>query len=411
MRSTTTYEKSIFSSIVKLVENAETEKPEAVRLADHYSIYFTIFTFVLAYFAYLKSPELAAAVLVVATPCPLILAAPIAFISGMNRSARHGIIVKHGSVFETLLRVKVFCFDKTGTLTLGVPSVSKVQSFSTAYNENDIIKFAASLELASQHVLARSIVEKAESEGISLVTPTKTEELFGKGIIGTIEGKVFTVCGNTYLEELAIIPPLEKNKNSRTSIYAYVLLDGEIIGSIRFSDTVRSNAKDILKKLKSFKKDLHITLLTGDKDDRAEEVGRLLGIKDVKGNCLPQDKQAFVKSYEERDMPVAMVGDGVNDAPSLAAASLSIALGSHGATASTDIADVVIVADDLGKLERLFAISIKTVRVAKQSMLVGIGLSIVAMGAAYAGFLPPVTGAILQEGIDVLVIFNALRAL
>lgn len=413
IEATTTYDKSVFSGIVRLVEQAEKQKAPTVRLADKYSVYFTVFTFVMATVAYFKDPHLATAVLVVATPCPLILAAPIAFIAGMSRSAKRGIIVKHGGVFEAILNVKAFFFDKTGTLTLGVPQVSLIKTFVPDFSQADILKYAASIEQISAHVLSQGIVSKASLEKVDLIIPSSSKEITGEGVVGTLDEKEFTVGKLSFLESSGVVIPeeIKEQDKIKTKPTVYVACEKTLIGSIVFSDLVRKEVKEVIKDLLSLRKNTELVLITGDAEMRAEEVGKALGFTEIKANCLPKDKVDLIKKYESAGKPVAMIGDGVNDAPSLAVASVGIALGSHGATASTDTADAVIMVDDLDRLVSLIKISDDTLRIAKQSMFFGMGLSVVAMFFALNGYLPPVDGAVLQEGIDVIVILNALRAL
>ncbi|MFA5132200.1 MAG: heavy metal translocating P-type ATPase [Candidatus Paceibacterota bacterium] len=413
IEATATYDKSVFSGIVHLVEQAEKEKAPTVRLADKYSLYFTLFTFSIAGVAFLKDPHLATAVLVVATPCPLILAAPIAFIAGMSKSAKKGIIVKHGGVFEAILNVKAFFFDKTGTLTLGLPQVSLVKTHTESFSQNDVIKYAASLEQVSVHVFAQGIVSKAQAEKVVLFTPTSVTETTGEGISGTLEGRRFHIGKLSYLKTFGVSFSGEEigKDDVKAKPTVYLAEEKTLLGSIVFSDTVRKHAKETLDEVRALQEGVDLVLITGDGEVRAREVGSSLGFVTIKANCLPKDKVDLIQAYEREGMPVAMIGDGVNDAPSLAAASLGVALGSHGATASTDIADAVIMVDDLERIVYLLKISKHTVRIAKQSMFFGMGLSVMAMTAALFGYLPPVEGAILQEGIDVLVILNALRAL
>lgn len=413
MRVTAIYADSVFRGIVKLVEKAELEKAPMVRMADRYSMYFTLFTVSLATAAFIKDPRLVTAVLVAATPCPLILAAPIAFIAGMSKSARNGVIVKHGGVFESLQKVKAFFFDKTGTLTLGAPSVLAVRSFDDTYTKEMILQIAASLEQSSSHILAESIVMYAAHASCTLLTPENVTEETSKGITGMLNGKRFFVGSISFLESHNIVlSEVVKNDNlSSQSSKVYVACNQDIIGSISFSETVRKNATHVLKELRSLYHDIHFVLLTGDKKERAQMMGKQLGLHDVVSECLPETKLALVEEYEEKGNHVVMVGDGVNDAPALAKATVGIALSSHGGTSATDIADVVIMVDDLEKIVTLVKISKHTTRVAKQSMFFGIGLSVIAMLFAFGGYLPPAEGAVLQEGIDVLMILNALRAL
>lgn len=412
IEATATYEKSVFAGIVRLVNEAEKEKPNTVRMADTFSVYFTLFTFCLAIVALFKDPKLATAVLVVATPCPLILAAPIAFIAGMSRSAKRGIIVKKGGVFEVMSKVKAFFFDKTGTLTLGTPSIHRIYSYLPGVSETDILRFTASLEQASSHILAESINQRAKTEKIKMLPVSKIKETVGGGIVGMIDGREYCIGNLPFLRTHGVIVLDNDRKNqlkSRPTVY--IARGKQYLGKIIFSETVRRNARDVIRDILKHHRKTKVILLTGDTKEHAEDIAKSLGVNHVVANCLPKDKLALIKEYERRGDTVAMIGDGINDAPSLAKASVGIALSTHGATVATDIADVVIVANDIERVVSLLHISEDTVRIAKQSMIVGMGLSIIAMGFAFAGFLPAVEGALLQEVIDVVVILNALRAL
>jgi heavy metal translocating P-type ATPase len=412
LRATATYEKSVFAGIVHLVKQAEDNKAPTVRMANKYSAYFTIVTITLATLAFFKDPKLAVAVLVVATPCPLILAAPIAFIAGMSRASKRGIIVKHGGVFESLGIVKAFFFDKTGTLTLGIPKVSHITLFKDSVDDTYIIQKIASLEQVSKHILAEAVVAHARDNNITLVTPSQSEEVVGKGVAGSIDNKTYTIGNSGFLKERGVdVSALTTDKHIVSVPAVYLAEEGVLLGGVVFSDTLRKNAHSVIRKLQLLHKGALFMLLTGDKEERAHEVGDRLGFSHVTANCLPEDKEKMVAQYEGKDVPVAMIGDGVNDSPSLARATVGIALGSHGATVATDVADAVVMVDDISRVYELDVISNDTVRIAKQSIIVGMGLSFVAMAFAYAGVLPPVEGAVLQEGIDVLVILNALRAL
>ncbi len=422
---TSTYEKSSFYGIVRLVEQAEKEKAPTVRLADRYSVVFTVITFIMAGIAASFDLKLGVAVLVVATPCPLILAAPIAFIAGMSKSAKKGIIVKHGGVFEEMEKVGAFFFDKTGTLTFGFPSVKEIIVHSSHHSPQDILQYAASIEQFSNHILAQSILQKAKEDHVILVIPTDVKETVGGGVIGYINSKRYTLGKKEFLENNKI--PLSdyiKNQSNSKNTLMYIAEDDEIIGTILFSDKVRENSADVIRNIhthnnafhsdknpKNKKNEIETIMVTGDEASRAEEIGKAFGFTKIISKCLPEQKLSLVKEYESRGVHVAMIGDGVNDAPALASASVGIALGSHGATTSTDTADAVIMVDDIGKISDLINISHNTLKIAKQSIFVGIGLSVVAMAVASLGYLPPVYGALLQEVIDTVVILNALRAL
>ncbi len=413
VETTSTHDQSTFQTIIRLVDEAESNKAPTVRLADRYSVVFTFITLAIALGAMFLSPKLAVAVLVVATPCPLILAAPIAFISGMSRSARKGIIVKHGGVFESIEDASVFLFDKTGTLTFGIPELSDIIAYDTA-NKNDVLRIATSIEQYSTHILARSIVLKAKESGIEPIKASDVNETTGKGIRGTIDNSIYTIGKEKFLAQNNIVASEQVMNAVQAShrdgnILVHVAKDSQIIGSLVFKDNIRTNALDAISTIKSHHKD--VVLMTGDSKTRGELVGHELGFDTIKTECLPEDKVKTVEEYENKGLKTVMIGDGVNDAPALARSSVGIALGHGSETASTDGADAVILVDDIAKINDLRDISSKTMYIAKQSIFVGMGLSVVAMFVAGAGYLPPVYGALFQEGVDVVVILNALRAL
>lgn len=416
VRATSDYAQSTFATLVRLVEQAEKDRAPLVTLADKFSVFFTVVVFSIAYIAWLKDPKLAVAVLVVATPCPLLLAAPIAFISGMSRAAKEGIIVKHGRVFEIGARISAFIFDKTGTLTKGAPVVDTVLPTTSDIHPTELLRIAATLEQYSTHILADSIVNEAKKQRLELAEAVSVDEVFGKGVVGTIGGRIYHVGREEYMREkgIEIRESILQSANEQRALgeaVTFVADDVSVLGSISFTDRLRENSKEVLADLRTENARAEFILATGDTLVRAGEIGRELGFTRIEANCLPEKKLTIIKDLEARGMKTMMMGDGVNDAPSLAEASLGVALGNRGQNAATDAADVVITVDDISKITRLISISRRTVSIAKQSMLVGMGLSFVAMGFAYMGHLPPVYGAMLQEGIDVLVILNALRAL
>jgi heavy metal translocating P-type ATPase len=416
VRATSDYAQSTFATLVRLVEQAEKDKAPLVTLADKFSVFFTVVVFAIAYIAWLKDPKLAVAVLVVATPCPLLLAAPIAFISGMSKAAKEGVIVKRGRVFEIGAQISAFIFDKTGTLTKGAPTVDTILPATSDIHPSELLRIAATLEQYSTHILADSIVNEAKKQGMELAEAMSVDEVFGKGVVGSIDGRVYHVGREEYMREqkIQIGESLLQSANEQRALgeaVTFVADEKSVLGSISFTDRLRENSKEVLAELRAENTNAEFILATGDTLVRAGEIGKELGFTRIEANCLPEKKLTIIKDLEGRGMRTMMMGDGVNDAPSLAEASLGVALGNRGQNAATDAADVVITVDDISKITRLISISRRTVSIAKQSMIVGMGLSFVAMGFAYMGHLPPVYGAMLQEGIDVLVILNALRAL
>lgn len=399
---------SQYEQIIKLVRSAASSQAPFVRLADRYSIPFTIVAFAIAIGAWVISGESIRflEVLVVATPCPLILGAPVALISGMSRSAKHGIIVKNGSALERLARVRTIGFDKTGTLTQGRPVVGNVQSFGT-YKSHDVLKAAASLEQNSNHVLATAIVQAAAQRAIKPAKVKKLQEVAGRGLKATVSGKQVLVGNLRFMEDESIPLPKRFDASSRNQTMSLVAINGQMAGAISFTDELRPESKATLKKLRQLGIK-HFLMVTGDSSATARQVARQLGIKEVYAEALPADKLKAIASITNR--PVAFVGDGVNDAPVLTAADVGVALGARGSTAASESADVVILLDDIGRVPVAIDIAKNTFRIARQTILSGIGLSIILMFIFATGRFRPVYGALAQELIDVLVIINALRA-
>ncbi len=398
---------SQYEQIIDLVRSAASSKSPMVRLADAYSIPFTIIAFTFAGLSWLLSgdPVNAVAVLVVATPCPLLIATPVAIVSGISRAARDGIIIKDGASLETLSRVNVMAFDKTGTLTNNKPTITKV--LPNDISEKELLQFAASIEQASNHVLANTIVHIAKLKKISLLNLVDINEEVGGGISAKYKNQRIFVGKLKYLVINNInIPDSESNPKSTA---VYVGMGRKYLGKIEFSDPLRTNATTTLQRLKTLAIQKTI-MLTGDKKQVAKSIAEQVGITDIHAELLPIDKLHVIQIYHSKNDIIGMVGDGVNDAPTLAAADVGIALGAKGSTAASESADVVIMLDDIAKVADSVSIAKRSVRIAKQSILVGIGLSLLLMALAGFGKITPFYGALLQELVDVAVIINALRA-
>lgn len=406
VRALRTAENSQYAQIVELIKAAGSTQAPFVRLADHYAVPFTAISFLIAGLAWYMSGEAVrfAEVLVVATPCPLLLAAPIAMISGMSRAAKHGIIIKSGAVLEKLAGVKTAAFDKTGTLTKGLLSVRSIHP-TEHVSETELLALAASAELISAHIMAETLVNEAKNRNISLLDTDESREITAQGVTTTIDGQPILVGKLAFLRESGVSIPRHITAHSDTAIY--VARNGEFIGSITLADTVRENSKSTLEKLMALGIE-HSLMLTGDNKQTAEKIAASLGISDVRAECLPKDKVEAVTTFPHR--PVMMTGDGVNDAPVLAASDVGIAMGARGATAASESADVVILLDDISRVPRAVEIAQHTIRIATQSIVIGILISIVLMIIAATGAIPAVVGAGLQEVVDVIVILNALRA-
>jgi heavy metal translocating P-type ATPase len=412
LRASASAAMSTYAGIVRLVSEAESAQAPFVRLADRYAMWFLPLSLAVAGVAWgLGGATRAVAVLVVATPCPLILAAPVALVSGLSAAARRGIVVKNGGVLERLAQCTTVLLDKTGTLTSGQPAVTAVVP-AGSLPEDDILALAASLDQASGHVLAAAVVRAATERGCPLVQPAKVTEQPGQGIAGTVRGRPVRL-GRAGWAAVTGNPPWVKAVRRRAwldgALTVFVAVDGQPAGALLLEDRIRPDARQTIRALRSGGI-TRIVLATGDRAEAADVVGALTGVDEVLSELTPDGKLDAVRR-EQRRAPVIMTGDGINDAPALALADVGVAMGARGSTASSEAADAVLTVDHLGRLGEAAALARRTRRIALQSVLAGMGMSLAAMGVAAAGLLPAVWGALLQEGIDVAVILNALRAL
>jgi heavy metal translocating P-type ATPase len=405
---------SQYARIVELVRSAQTSKSPLQRLADRYAVWFTPLTLAVCAVVYLLSGDSirVLAVLVVATPCPLILATPVAIVGGINRAARRGIIFRHGTALEQLAQVRVAVFDKTGTLTIGRPRVSRVLT-PGSLSEADVLRLVGAVEHGSGHLLARTIVEEAAARGIELPGARDITEAPGQGVSGEVDGHRVTVGGWSFVVKQH--PGAEAGlsalaaRDHQPGLRAYVVLDGNAGGVVEYADRIRPELSGFIPRLRRL--GLHrIILLSGDDQANASAVAGSVGITEAHGDLLPEEKVACVHRLMKEGERVLMVGDGTNDAPALSTANVGIALASGGGGISAEAADAVILADDPTRVADAIEISRRTLRLARQSIWAGLGLSATAMVAASFGFIQPVFGALLQEAIDVAVILNALRA-
>jgi heavy metal translocating P-type ATPase len=403
---------STYAGIVRLVETAQRSRAPMSRLADRYAMVFLAATVALAAAAWIWSadPIRAVAVLVVATPCPLILAVPVAIVSGLSRAAKHGILVKGGQALETLARVRSLVVDKTGTLTHGSARVVAIQEVA-GVPADDILQLAASLDQASKHILAQTIVQEAGSRGLELAIPGDVVETPGEGIEGRVKGCHLIVGGLRFVTSRVAAASLAQLRAQQPtgSVAVAVAVDGKVVGVLILIDPLRAGTKALLRTLKALGIE-RIVLATGDRRDVAERVARGLPIDAVRSELTPDQKTLVVLS-ERKYGPVMMIGDGVNDAPALAAADLGVAMGAKGAAASAEAADVVLLVDHLDRVLPAITIARRARFIALESVYAGIGLSVAGMVAAALGLITPVQGAVFQELIDVAVIGNALRAL
>lgn len=403
---------SLYAKIVELVRTAQSEKSPIQRIADKWAVWFTPITLIACAIAWWISgdPARVLAVLVVATPCPLLLATPVAVIGGINRAARRQIIVRNGTALELLARVDTAVFDKTGTLTIGRPEVAEVLAVRPD-GADELLRLAAAVEVGSGHLLARSAVAAAEARGLTIPEAQKIVEAPGQGVSGIVDGRTVTV-GSLVLvrtQHPKAAAALEELHSDASGLRAYVAAGDDALGVITFADRVREDLPAMFARLTALGLSRTL-LLSGDHTENVAPIARRVGITEARGDLLPEDKVSVVKQLERDGRRVLMVGDGTNDAPALSAATVGVALAAHGGGISAEAAGVVLLADDIARVAEVVEIGQHTVRIAKQSIIAGLALSGAAMVVAALGYIPPTIGALLQEAIDVAVIVNALRA-
>jgi heavy metal translocating P-type ATPase len=409
---------SQYARIVALVREAQASKAPLQRVADKYAVLFTPFTVVAcaAAFAVSRDWNRVLAVLAIATPCPLILAAPVAILGGFNRSARRQILVRNGAALEALGSVTSVVFDKTGTVTAGHPEVSRVVA-TASLEESEILRLASGVEQGSGHLLARTLVAKAKEKGVVIPVATAVRESAGRGVEGNVAGYRITVGARSFVDE--------RNPQARLSgahlehggdaadvsaaLRAYVAVDGAIVGFVEYADRVRPGMKKLIARLRELGI-THVMLLSGDRSANVRAVADSIGITEFRGDMLPEEKLEAVTLLIRDGESVAMLGDGTNDAPALGTANVGIALASHGRGIATEAADVILLADDPARILDGIVISRQTMRIARQSIFVGLGISAAGMIFALLGHVAPVAGAGIQEVVDLAVILNALRA-
>ncbi|WP_027551247.1 heavy metal translocating P-type ATPase [Bradyrhizobium sp. Cp5.3] len=405
---------STYAGIVRMVTAAQTAKAPFVRLADRYALIFLPVTLVIAFLAWWISGDLirSLAVLVAATPCPLILAAPVAFIAGVAQAARRGILAKGGGALEALARAHTVLFDKTGTLTVGGARLLSVE-VAPGEDPDEVLTLGASLEQASHHVLAKTVVAAAVDRGLKLKAPEQVKETMGTGLSGLVDGRQVTAGSRELLRSHADLSPWElraiRRASWRSALIVFVAVDSRPLGALLLADELRADTPRAIRLLRDAGI-ARMVMVTGDRAAAAQAIGAALDLDAVLADRVPSDKVEAVRT-EQRLHPTIMVGDGINDAPALAVADIGVALGARGASASSEAADVVILADRLDRVGEAIIIAQRARRIALQSIIIGMGLSIAAMVAATAGWLKPVPAAVVQEVIDVAVILNALRAL
>ncbi|MGB7755521.1 MAG: heavy metal translocating P-type ATPase [Salinisphaera sp.] len=401
---------STYAGIVRLVETAQASKAPMARLADRYSLVFLVITVALALAAWWFTGDVirAVAVLVIATPCPLVLAVPVALVAGLSRAAHFGVLIKGAKPLEALARIQTLILDKTGTLTDGRPQIVSIEAHGEL-SENEVLYYAAALDQVSKHPIAQAVVAAARARGVALPIPKHVIETPGEGVAGTVDGRKVMVGGARFVALHTGAADVDSMVIEAGSVVVSLAVDEKLVGHLVMADALRAGTAELLVGLRRCGVG-RIVLATGDRRAVAEAVTEGLGLDAVRSELTPDQKVLLVLS-ERKNGPVMMVGDGVNDAPALAAADIGVAMGARGAAASAEAADVVLLVDHLDRLLQGIEVAQHARRIALESVVAGIGLSMLGMMVAAFGYLTPVQGALLQELIDVAVIVNALRTL
>jgi heavy metal translocating P-type ATPase len=408
-------EHSTYAGIIRLVQQARESRAPSVRLADRWAGWFVPVALGTAALAWAVSgdPVRALAVLVVATPCPLLLAVPIAVVSGISRAARRGIVFRGGGALETLAQIRNLLIDKTGTVTVGQPTLRTIVPFTAHLSDDEILRLAASVDQTSNHVLARAIVDAARRRRLELDIPLDVTEVPGAGVSASVRAKRVSVGKLEWIldgrPESAEVGDARRRLMRFAPLSVYVAVDGEPAAALTFDDTIRPDAASTIRSLRRLGVE-RIVMATGDHPVAARSVGMAIDVDQILAQSTPHEKVEALEELRGRGI-TAMVGDGINDAPALAAADVGVAMGARGATASSEAADVVLVVDRLQRLADAIGIAQRSRSIAVQSVVIGMSLSLLAMAAAFFGLLVPIAGAILQEAIDVIAITNSLRAL
>jgi len=427
MRADKLSEESQYSRIVKLVEQAQDEKPPIQRLADRYAVWFTPIALALSGVAFLitLNPVSVLSVLVVATPCPLILATPIAVISSVNRAAQESIIVKGGAAIEQIGHAEVVAFDKTGTITYGTPALEEIVSLDKSMSADELLLKVASVEQFSSHIIAKTLVQEAQKRLNRLEPISDYSESPGLGAQARVRGENIAVGSRKFIDSLfdgtdnegfvaaggrrLLLQQSQEYEKGKGRMTAYIAINGRVAGIIYFGDQIRLGVPEMMIRLKSLGV-VETVLLTGDNTENALSIARQAGISNVESNLLPEQKVEIIRKLAEKFKTTVMVGDGINDAPALATATVGVAMGAHGTGISAEAADMVLLVDDVTKVADAVYIGQRMLKIARQGIYVGLGLSFVFMIIASFGLIPPAIGAMLQEVIDASVVLNALRA-
>ena len=416
MKATKKGEDSSLQRLIKIVESASPENAKVVRAADKWATFIVVIAFICAVLTLVYTGEIirAVTILVVFCPCALILATPTAIMASIGNLTKVGILVKEGISIEKLAKIDHMVFDKTGTLTYGKPVVTKIIAYDNAISEKELIRLFASLESPSEHPLAKAIVKyyKDNYDG-SLEKVSSFEMIIGKGVTATLSDNKLCAGNEEFLKSLGVNLPSDfiLNNISRDlnlgATAIYLSRDGELLGAVLLADILRDDAANLIDQLD--KLGVKSTLLTGDNRNAAEHIAYDVGIEDLKYNCLPGDKISKIKEFQSNDRKVAMIGDGINDAPALRQADIGISMGGVGSDISIEASDVCLVSDDIKYIPHLLALSRKTIRTINIGIAFALGLNIIATILAALGYLDPIGGAFVHNiGSVIVIIYSSL---
>lgn len=410
MEATKVGEDSSIQRMIRLVQSADAGKAKIVGVADRWATWIVVIALSAAALTWIFSGEIirAVTILVVFCPCALVLATPTAIMAAIGNVTKHGFLVREGDALERLAKAKVIAFDKTGTLTYGTPEVVVVESCSSEYSNEELYRLAASAEQYSEHPLGKAIVSCCKNAGISLADARDFQMIPGRGVSAGVNGKSVLAGNPELLQESGVSVPVPEeisNYISQGCTVTYIAVDGEFAGYAALSDTLRKESSDMIDALTSL--EVRPVLLTGDHENAAGTIASMLHIEDVRANCLPEDKLRYIGEYQDKDMPVCMIGDGVNDAPALKKANVGIAMGGVGSDIAVEAADIALVDDDVKELPHLIALSKRMMTTIHLNMTFSMTLNFVAIILAIIGTLDPVVGALVHNAGSVLVITNS----
>ena len=401
---------TMFARIVALVEKAQSEEAPVQKLTDRISAWLlpAVLLFLIVVFVLTRDVRKIVTLLIFTSPAELGLATPMVMLAAIARAARLGILVKGGLYLELLAKVDTVVFDKTGTLTLGEPRVSGVLVYDSNLKEEDLLRYAASADIRSGHPLAKAVVDEARRRGVDVPEPENFQTIHGRGVIATVDAREVMVGNEALLEEHAV---LMSDRPERSGMSVQIAISGRLAGSLQFLDDIRSGTADVVRQLKATGIK-HVVMLTGDNVDVARRVANEIGIDDVRAQLLPQDKIAEIDTLRREGHVVAMVGDGVNDAPALACADVGIAMGARGTEAALEAADIALMTDDLTKIVLARTLARRALRTIKENVIGGVGVvHVLGITAALLGWIGPIQAAMLHLGPDVLVFVNSVKLL